>query len=119
MTIMKPGRPISPLHPILFLLQFLPSLHHHLAGCFNDFPSVEQPTTKETLLRCDEDVGKLALQICSTQMATIQKIKRRWNNGRSRTTPLTPPDGSDAKDLVTTQTPLRVTHATPNMEAAR
>jgi hypothetical protein len=62
-------------------MQFFPSLHHHLAGCFNDFPSVEQPATKETLQRCDEDVGKLTLQIRSTQMATIQKNQaqmERW-----------------------------------------
>jgi hypothetical protein len=98
---------------------FFPSLHRHLAGCFNDFPSEEQLAAKEALLRCDEDVSKLTSQICSTQMATIQEIKRILHGGQSRKAPLTPPDGSGAADTVTTLSPLRATRTAPNMEEAR
>uniref|UniRef100_A0ACD5T8S1 Uncharacterized protein n=1 Tax=Avena sativa TaxID=4498 RepID=A0ACD5T8S1_AVESA len=98
---------------------FFPSMQHHLAGCFNHLPAEEQIAANDALRRCDEDVGKLTLQISTNQMSAIQEIRRILCDGQSRTRPPSPPDGRGTANPVTTDTPLRATHIDPSMEAAQ
>jgi len=96
---------------------FFPRMHRHLASCFNCFPAEQQLAAKEALRRYDEEVGNLTLQISTAKMTAIQEIKRILCDGQSNTNPTPPPDRRGTTNHITTQSPLRDTHTTPNMEA--
>ncbi|KAM0878951.1 hypothetical protein ACQ4PT_034530 [Festuca glaucescens] len=96
---------------------FFPSMHHHLACCFDGLPTEKQLAAKDALRRCDEDVGKLMLQIRSTLMMAIQEIRHMFLDGQSHTRPPPPPDCRGAANAGTAPSPIRPTHTAPNMEA--